>query len=190
VLPNYGEKELDTIFAVISVTVLSTIAMIAYPILADMLFSSDRAAGVFLGATIHDVAQGVGAGYSISEEAGDTATLVKLLRVSLLVPVIIAISVFFATKGSTPTGALPVPPFVLGFVCLVLIGSSGFIPEHVSEAVLNISRWCLITAIAALGMKTSLKRFTDVGGPAIGLVLGLTVALAILSIAIIFAAEI
>jgi uncharacterized integral membrane protein (TIGR00698 family) len=189
-LPNYGEKERDTIFAVISVTVLSTIAMIAYPILADMLFSSDRAAGVFLGATIHDVAQVVGAGYSISEEAGDTATLVKLLRVSLLVPVIIAISVFFATKGATPTGALPVPPFVLGFVCLVLIGSSGFIPEHVSEAVLNISRWCLITAIAALGMKTSLKRFTDVGGPAIGLVLGLTVALAILSIAIIFAAEI
>lgn len=190
VLPNYGDKERDTIFAVISVTVLSTIAMIIYPILADMLFLSDRASGVFLGATIHDVAQVVGAGYSISDEAGNTATLVKLLRVSLLVPVIIAISIFFATKASAQTTVLPVPPFVLGFVCLVLIGSSGYIPEYVSEAVLNISRWCLITAISALGMKTSLRKFVDIGGRAIGLVLGLTVALAALAIAAVFALKI
>jgi uncharacterized integral membrane protein (TIGR00698 family) len=190
VLPNYKDKERDTIFTVISVTVLSTIAMITYPIIADMLFMSERAAGVFLGATIHDVAQVVGAGYSISQEVGDTATLVKLLRVSLLVPIIIAISIFFATRGTAVAGALPVPPFVIGFVCLVLIGSSGYVPESVTEGVLNISRWCLIAAIAALGMKTSLKKFADVGGPAIGLVLCLTVLLALLAITIILAEKI
>ena len=60
--------------------------MIFYPILAKMLGLGDHAAGVFLGGTIHDVAQVIGAGYSISQKAGDTATIVKLLRVSLLLP--------------------------------------------------------------------------------------------------------
>jgi uncharacterized integral membrane protein (TIGR00698 family) len=190
VLPNYSGKERDTIFTVVAVTVLSTIAMITYPIVADMLFLSERAAGVFLGATIHDVAQVVGAGYSISGEVGDTATLVKLLRVSLLVPIIIIISVCFATRGSAVAGSLPVPPFVIGFVCLVFIGSSGWVAESVTETVLNISRWCLITAIAALGMKTSLRKFADIGGRAIGLVFSLTVSLALLSILLILLAKI
>jgi uncharacterized integral membrane protein (TIGR00698 family) len=193
VLPRYRDKERDTIFTVVSVTVLSTTAMILYPIIVDTLSLSDRGAGVFLGATIHDVAQVVGAGYSISEVVGDTAVLVKLLRVSLLVPIIIAISIFYATKGaeaSAVTSKLPVPSFVIGFVCLVLIGSSGYVPEIVTQTVLNISRWCLITAIAALGMKTSLKKFAELGGPAVGQVIGLTLALAILSLTIIFAMKI
>ncbi|HKJ61068.1 MAG TPA: putative sulfate exporter family transporter [Hyphomicrobiales bacterium] len=185
VLPKHGDKERDTIFAVVSVTVLSTLAMIIYPIIVDGLSLSDRAAGVFLGSTIHDVAQVVGAGYSISEEVGDTATLVKLLRVSLLVPIVIIISVFFATKGSALKGAMPVPPFVIGFVCLVFVGSYHLVPEDLAKTVLTLSRWCLITAISALGMKTSLKKFIEVGGSSVGLVFGLTVLLALFSISII-----
>lgn len=97
--PNH---ERDTIFTVIAVTALSTLAMILYPIIGAALGLSDHAMGVFFGATIHDVAQVVGAGYSVSDEAGATATFVKLLRVALLVPVVVGLSVVFGKGRARP----------------------------------------------------------------------------------------
>src|SRR5688572_4536417 len=75
VLPRHKNSERDVTLAVIGVTALSTIAMIAYPIIISATGMDDRQTGVFLGATIHDVAQVVGAGYSVSEETGDSATI-------------------------------------------------------------------------------------------------------------------
>ena len=77
----------------LGVTVLSTMAMVAYPVVVHVLDIGETGGGVFLGGTIHDVAQVVGAGFSISEPIGDTATLVKLIRVSLLAPVVLVASV-------------------------------------------------------------------------------------------------
>ena len=88
-LPNHPLKERATLFTVIGVSALSTLAMIVYPMLAQWLGLDPAAAGVFLGATIHDVAQVVGAGYSLSTQTGDVATVVKLMRVAMLVPVIV-----------------------------------------------------------------------------------------------------
>lgn len=179
VLPRTGrDHERDTIFTVIAVTTLSTVAMVLYPIIGAGLGLSDHAMGVFLGATIHDVAQVVGAGYSVSDEAGQTATFVKLLRVALLVPVVVALSVIFKSRASGQGGGLPIPFFVLGFAALVLVGSADIIPPEATAILLDLSRWCLITAIAALGMKTSLKSLGEVGGGAIAIVCGLTVLLA------------
>ncbi len=174
--PNH---ERDTIFTVIAITALSTLAMIVYPIIGSALGLSDHAMGVFFGATIHDVAQVVGAGYSVSDEAGATATFVKLLRVALLVPVVVTLSVVFG-KNRVPgqSGGLPIPFFVIGFAALVLIGSANVIPPEMTALLLELSRWCLLTAIAALGMKTSLKKLGEVGGGAIAMVCGLTVLLA------------
>ncbi len=172
-------RERDTVFTVIAVTALSTVAMIVYPIIGESLGLSDHAMGVFFGATIHDVAQVVGAGYSVSEEAGATATFVKLLRVAMLVPLVVSLSLVFARQpGSGAQGKLPIPFFVLGFAALVLIGSANVIPESVVALLLDLSRWCLITAIAALGMKTSLKKLGDVGARAIASLCALTVLLA------------
>lgn len=171
--------ERDTVFTVIAVTALSTLAMIVYPIVGAALGLPDHLMGVFFGATIHDVAQVVGAGYSVSDEAGATATFVKLLRVALLVPVVVMLSLIFARhRVPGQGGSLPIPFFVIGFAVLVLIGSAGIIPPAVTALLLELSRWCLITAIAALGMKTSLKKLGEVGGRAIALVCGLTVLLA------------
>jgi uncharacterized integral membrane protein (TIGR00698 family) len=172
-------RERDTVFTVIAVTALSTMAMILYPIIATMMELPDRATGVFFGATIHDVAQVVGAGYSVSDEAGATATFVKLLRVALLVPLVVVLSLVFARhRDASQGGKLPIPFFVLGFAALVLIRSAEIIPTVVTAFLLELSRWCLITAIAALGMKTSLKKLGEVGGRAIALVCALTVLLA------------
>ncbi|WP_371037788.1 YeiH family protein [Rhodosalinus sp. FB01] len=186
VLPQGPTKERDTVFTVIGVTALSTVAMVAYPLVAAGLGLNDLQAGIFLGATIHDVAQVVGAGYSISQEAGDTATVVKLMRVALLVPVVVGLSLVFASRrdgaGRTP---LPIPFFVLGFCALVALGSTGLVPEAARQTVLEASRWCLVIAIAALGMKTSLKKLKDVGRSAVVVICGLTVALAVGVLAVI-----
>lgn len=192
VLPkNDPNHERDTVFTVIAVTALSTIAMITYPMIGSALGLSDHAMGVFFGATIHDVAQVVGAGYSVSDEAGATATFVKLLRVALLVPVVITVSLCFARHpGASHGGKLPIPFFVLGFAALVLIGSTDRIPAGVTAMLLELSRWCLITAIAALGMKTSLRKLAEVGPRAIAIVCGLTALLAAFALSAILALHI
>ena len=95
VLPPRSDREQDTLFVVIGVTALSTIAMIAYPVVFRALGMSDLESGFLIGATIHDVAQVVGAGYSVSEEAGVIATFVKTVRVALSPVVIIVVMASF-----------------------------------------------------------------------------------------------
>src|SRR5208282_5249909 len=116
-LPKNENSERDTILAVVLVTALSTLAMILYPALATVIGLNHVRAGVFLGGTIHDVAQVVGAGYTISPQTGDIATYVKLLRVTMLLPVVFTIAVVVArAPGAAKSGPRPpVPLFLLGF---------------------------------------------------------------------------
>ena len=181
VLPQNKDSERNTIFTVISVTALSTIAMIAYPPIAQWFGLDAQQAGVFLGATIHDVAQVVGAGYSMSDETGDTATVVKLLRVAMLVPIVFSLSLLLRKRSDGgPRPALPLPLFIIFFVLFVAINSSGVASAQVQEFASDVSRWCLITAIAALGMKTSLKSLLEVGWRPATLLVSETVFLATL----------
>ena len=112
-LPNRPTKERATPFTVIGVSALSTLAMIVYPMLAQAIGLDPRAAGVFLGATIHDVAQVVGADYSLSQETGDVATVVKLMRVAMLVPVIVFAVLLSRRQAGETLG--PRPPLLPGF---------------------------------------------------------------------------
>lgn len=186
VLPKNQYSERNTIFTVISVTTLSTVAMVLYPMIVNLLALDDVSAGIFVGATIHDVAQVVGAGYSISETAGDTATFVKLLRVAMLVPIVLTLSIVFrGDPGAGKGRRIPVPLFVIGFVVLVFAGSAEGFPAALKTSLLDLSRWCLVIAISAIGMKTALKSLRDVGGQAIFLICAETVLLAIVVLCII-----
>jgi len=158
VLPRHEDNDKHLAFVVVAVTSLSTMAMILYPALAVMLGLDHRQAGIFIGATIHDVAQVVGAGYSISPESGEIATYVKLLRVSLLLPVIVLLSLLFRTAQPSSAGGArpPFPVFVLGFAALVLLNSTVAVPQDIHGIFDNLSRWLLCMAIAAIGLKTSL----------------------------------
>ena len=100
ILPEHKDKERDTLVTIIGVTSLSTIAMVVYPIIVTYLELNNLDSGFFLGGTIHDVAQVVGAGYSISEETGDISTLVKLVRVSFLMPVVLVMLFIIKLKTS------------------------------------------------------------------------------------------
>lgn len=163
VLPEGKNKEQNTIFAVIGVTSLSTLAMIIYPIVSGMLSHSEDGAGLFLGGTIHDVAQVVGAGYSISEQAGDTATLVKLIRVAFLVPVVFLFALAFRNKATGGATSQIFPLFLVGFAFFVALNSYVDIPLGIKGFFVDASRFMLVTAIAAIGLKSNLKELVNVG---------------------------
>ncbi|WP_306025438.1 YeiH family protein [Oceaniradius stylonematis] len=181
-MPRRAGLDQDTLFTVVAVTTLSTVAMIAYPIVFSMLGYTDLQAGFLIGATIHDVAQVVGAGYSISDEAGNMATLTKLKRVLLLPLVIIAIAVFFRAPEANGVG---VPLFVVMFIVFMAINSLGVLPEPFVAALVETSRWMLIAAIAALGVKTSLGAMVGLGGRHVALVCLQTILLLAAAMAIV-----
>ena len=160
VLPRREGLEKDTLFTVMAVTTLSTVAMVTYPILTKLLGFGDAETGFVIGATIHDVAQVVGAGYSVSEIAGNLATLVKLERVALLPIVLLAITLF---SGKGERKGVGLPAFLVGFVACVLINSSGLTPPVVQTSAATLSQWLLTIAIAGLGIRTSLKVMLDLG---------------------------
>ncbi len=178
VLPRNEHSERNLIFTVLSVTVLSTVAMIVYPLLAATLDLDDTVSGVFLGGTIHDVAQVVGAGFSVSDETGEVATLVKLIRVTMLAPVVLILSLVIRSRFSDQERAGPKPPiiplFVVGFLGFAALNSLGAIPAAASDLMGSLSRWALLISVAAVGMKTSLSRIFEVGRQAIILVVAET----------------
>jgi len=173
VLPESKHKERDTLITVIVVTALSTIAMVLYPIIADLLHLDETSTSIFLGGTIHDVAQVVGAGYSVSMQTGDLATLTKLVRVAFLMPVVLCILLVIRMKftsnsrsnsrASSSTKPAGFPLFLMAFVALMIINSVFSIPTGVTAAATSISSFALVVAIAAIGMKSNLKQLLEVG---------------------------
>ncbi|GBL54916.1 inner membrane protein [Pseudomonas citronellolis] len=184
-LPAHEKKEKATLFTVLGVSALSTLAMILYPMLAHALGLGPQQAGMFLGGTIHDVAQVVGAGYSMSHETGDVATVVKLMRVAMLLPVILCAAMITRARGVAPGSKRPplLPWFAVGFVALAALNSTGLVPAALQQAGGKLSQWCLVIAIAALGMKTQLRELATVGLRPILLMVGETVFLAALVLA-------
>lgn len=182
VLPRSDTHERDTVFTIIGVTALSTLAMVLYPLVAALFHFTHAQTGVFLGGTIHDVAQVVGAGYSVSQESGDIVTIIKLLRVALLVPAVLIISVLSRRVDVLEGGKQPalLPFFLVAFIAIVLLNSLHLISTQMQGVLGEASRWCIVVAIAALGIRTSLAALGKVGPRAIGLMVAETVFIAIL----------
>ena len=172
VLPRTKESERFTLTVVVTVTVLSTVAMVLYPLIARALGFPPDLAGLFLGGTIHDVAQVVGAGYTIDHKTGDYATIVKLFRVSMLAVVVVVVSTMFkvereaaeaAEGGGAAAKQALVPWFLWVFVAMVVLNSIGWVPPEVQKGLSEVSRLCLVVAIAALGIKTSFQKLAKAG---------------------------
>ena len=174
-LPEYEGREADTAFVAITVNILATFAMVLYPPLCAALGFDQRTTGIFLGASIHDVAQVVGAGYAVSDATGNIATIVKLFRVFMLLPVVLGVGWWFArTSGESRQAKVPVPVFAIMFLVFVLINSSGILPGVAKSVLVEASRCGLLIAIAALGLNTSLSSILRVGPRHIMVVLGST----------------
>lgn len=164
-------------------TSLSTLAMIAYPPLFAALGFSETEAGILAGATIHDVAQVVGAGYAISEPAGDIAVYVKLLRVAML-PAVLGL-ILLAGRRAGAGRAAPLPWFAAGFVAAMLANSAGLVPAAASTAAAEASRWLLCLAIAAIGLRSSPRALRGIRGALGALVCAETAGLLLLAAALV-----
>jgi uncharacterized integral membrane protein (TIGR00698 family) len=193
VLPREKEGDRFTLMVVVTVTVLSTLAMVIYPLVAKLMHLSPALAGLFIGGTIHDVAQVVGAGYTLGHEAGDYATIVKLFRVAMLTVVVVAVSAAFKKQreqaqaeqagGRRPARQALVPWFLWLFVVMVIANSLNMLPPVLQNGINDTSRACLVMAIAALGIKTSFAQLARAGWRPFMLLLVETVWMAALVLA-------
>ena len=178
ILPRREGLERDTTLAVVGVTALSTVAMLFYPALTRWLGFDSATAGLFIGMTIHDVAQVVGAGYTLSPAAGDAATVTKLMRVALLMPLLLCIALVLRGRSAARSGAPVLPAFAVVFAALLLVNSSGVVPPSLQVLATQGSQMCLVVAIAAVGLKTSLREVVSLGWRPVLLLLSVTLWLA------------
>lgn len=188
VLPREKNGDRFTLMVVLTVTVMSTVAMVLYPLMAKALHLPPALAGLFIGGTIHDVAQVVGAGYMLGAETGDIATVVKLFRIALLTLVVVAVATMFKSERASAAHAdgephekqAMMPWFLWLFVAMVSLNSADMLAAPMRDALNTISRACLVVAIAALGMKTSFAQLAQAGWRPFVLILVETVWLAAL----------
>ena len=184
-LPSTKENERFTLLAVVGVTLLSTMALVLYPLILTALHVTPKTAGVLLGGTIHDIAQVVAAGLIIGPEAGETATIVKLFRVALLVPIVAVIAFVYRNRTASSMGSrVPAfPPFLLWFLFFVVLTSVGIIGPRSAAIANDASRWLLVAAIGAAGIKTNFADLMKLGWQPVVMLVSETIFIAIVVLA-------
>ena len=162
-------RDAQLAITVAGITVLSTLAMLLYPFISNALHLNILESGIFMGGGIHNVSQAVGAGYAVSNEAGDLAVIFKLIRVSMLLPVIIIISLVWGKGSSTPYPNVrsklkaSTPPFLIVFCLLALLSCLNIIPDLAKNAGNISAHWALIISLVAIGIKTDTRLVMKVG---------------------------
>lgn len=160
-----GSEE-DVAYAVATITGFGTLAILAYPLLGTMFDFSSSTFGLWCGASIHEVAQVVATAFQHGTTSGELATLTKLTRVLLLVPIVIGLGV--QRKGDRSSvrvqdRALPIPWFVLFFCGCVILNSLNIIPAGIKQALLVSNQGLLCLALAAMGLETNIGLIKQLG---------------------------
>ncbi|MGF1535151.1 MAG: YeiH family protein [Elainellaceae cyanobacterium] len=157
-------SEEDVAYAIALVTGLGTVAMLSYPLMPDFLELSPSAFGLWCGASIHEVAQVVAASFQTSVTSGEVATIAKLSRVLLIIPVMAVLG--YQNARSTAAGerrSVSIPWFVLLFMLMVCCNSLGLISGPVKSSLLGVNQFLLCMAMAAMGLTTRLADLTKIG---------------------------
>jgi len=156
-----GEKR-DAALAVGVITLLGTIGIVLYPLLHHPLGLTDFAYGVWDGASLHEMAQVVAAGFGVSDDAARVATVVKLARICLLAPVVLYLgwSLRHRHQAAGAARVAPVPWFLGLFVLFALLNSSGWLPKSAIETAKTVDLWLLCVGMAGVGLETS---FAEIG---------------------------
>lgn len=154
----------DVAYAVASVTLFGTIAMLGYPLLASAAGLDQHGFGLWAGASIHEIAQVIGAGFQLGPQAGEISTIAKLARVALLAPMVIALGVV-ATRGRTSEKAAkpPVPWFVFAFVGVVALNSAVEVPPTTKSLIVFATTFMLSVGLAAMGLQTHIGKIRSRG---------------------------
>lgn len=173
-------KPYKTAVAVSTVVIFGTLAMFIYPALyrSGVLGLDPAQMGLYTGSTLHEVAHVVGAGNAMGQEISDTAIIVKMIRVILLVPVLLVISFTIsrvrarklrkrsdgnAVVADTQSGKISIPWFAIGFLGVIAFNSLGLLPAGVIDWIRKLDVFLLTMAMTALGAETSIEKFKKAG---------------------------
>jgi uncharacterized integral membrane protein (TIGR00698 family) len=208
--PVIEADDRDTAFAIATVTLFGMIAVFVLPLLGGLLSLDETELGVWAGTSIHAVPQVVAAGFAYGPNAGEVATIVKLVRVLLLAPVVIGIAIWYGRQKRAKqiahvtrigTFTTLVPPFIIGFLVLAIANTLHLLPDftlHVRESVLweagdrrivlaqlvtSLSSFLLTISMAGVGMGVDLRGLARVGLGALYVGLASAVLLAGFSLA-------
>jgi uncharacterized integral membrane protein (TIGR00698 family) len=179
VAPLIDAEDNDVMLSMGAINVLGLVLMFMSPLIGGWIGFSDAGYGVWAGSTLHAVPQAVAAGFAFSESAGGMATLVKLVRVALLAPLLLALAFAYARNrkdGVTVHYARLVPPFLWGFFGLFLLNSLGLLPvlqfqhgysSNLADVLAGAGEILLALSMAAMGLEVNLRVFAKVGGSAL-----------------------
>ncbi|PTW50176.1 YeiH family protein [Rhodovulum kholense] len=154
----------DVAYAIACVTVFGSAAMLSFPLIGTALHLTPQAYGLWAGASIHEVAQVVGASFALGDAAGQAGTVAKLSRVILLAPLILTLARVGRWRGHTPAdGAAPMPWFVVGFLAMVGVNSVLDLPEAAQHGLALTASFLLTVALAAMGLETDIRKLRRKG---------------------------
>ncbi|GAA2991588.1 YeiH family protein [Prevotella corporis] len=164
-------KPYKTAVSVATVVIFGTLSMFLYPILyrAGIFDMPADQMGIFAGSTIHEVAHVVGAGNAMGPEISDSAIIVKMIRVMMLVPVLLVIAFFVARDvenredGSGVKTKIQVPWFAIMFLLVICFNSLDLLPASVVSFITTLDTFLLTMAMTALGAETSIEKFKKAG---------------------------
>ncbi|MCP4181248.1 MAG: YeiH family putative sulfate export transporter [bacterium] len=167
--PILKAKPYKSAIAVSTVVVFGTIAMFLYPLLfkSGLIPLGLKGMGIYIGGSIHEVAQVVAAGTAIAEKTAESAVIVKMIRVMLLAPFLIILSIWLSKqcvgKLRGERSKIKIPWFAVVFILVAVFNSFNFLPTQAVSFINNIDTFILTMAMTALGMETKTKNFKDVG---------------------------
>jgi uncharacterized integral membrane protein (TIGR00698 family) len=190
VTPIVKADEHDTGFAISTIFLFNLIAVLVFPLLGHWLGLSDRGFGLWAGTAINDTSSVVAAGYSYSNAAGDFATIVKLTRATLILPVCMGLVLFEAWRYKQSDGfnlRRVFPWFIAWFAVASAVRTAGWIPAHWQAPLHHAAGFLIVVALAAIGLSSDLKRMAATDLRPIALGLGVWVAVAASSLAVQFA---
>lgn len=184
----------DVSYAISSTFVFDMLMIIAYPIAGQLLRLSDSFYGFWAGTSINDTSSVVAAGFAFSDAAGEIATMVKLTRTLAIIPTVIFFSLLYyknkKVDGEIKKGKMSlrglIPWFIIAFVSMAGLNSLGIIPVELSEVLRNISRFLMVIALAAIGLKTNLKIFIKTGWKPFLLAMLLSTLVVFVSFAVVY----
>lgn len=173
IAPVIDADDKDIAFAMSSTFIFDMVMVALYPIMGKLLGMSDIAYGIWAGTSVNDTASVVASGYAFSEIAGDFATMVKLTRTVAIIPTVLVFA-YIGTrikqkelketnKGQKVNLIKIIPWFICGFLLLAVLNSVGCIPETMSAVIKNTSKFLMVTALAAIGLGTSITDFKKAG---------------------------
>ena len=165
--PAIDAEDDEVSFAVATISLFGLLAVLVYPVIGHLLHMTQSTFGIWAGTAINDTSQVVTAGFIFGEEAGNTATVVKLTRNLFMAPVIVLMGFLYHRKNTTGRKGIDwkkcFPLFVLGFVGMAVVRTTGVLPPAVIRMLKTASSFLIVCAIAGVGMGTSFKTMRQQG---------------------------